>query len=285
MMDVRQQIETLSSRLTVAERKVVAALLADYPFAGLEPIQAFADKTNVSAPSITRFVQKLGCNGYLEFQRKLIGELKESQQSPVELRQRTGPVSERFLGGFLTRASEIVSQAGESVTEAQFERICNTLADEKRAIYLIGGRISDSVAQYLSRHLRQIRRDVFHIPSDPEIWPEYLLRMRPRDILYIVDFRRYEKRLAGLAKNASEERGAQIIVVTDKWLSPISGHAKEILAMPIESGTAWDSYCAAIALTEAIITRVADRDWDATQRRIKVWDGLRLKRDFEQDEE
>lgn len=283
-MDVREQIEDLSPQLTAAERKLAVALLADYPFAGLEPIQAFADKTHVSAPSITRFVQKLGCSGYLEFQRRLIGELKESQQSPVELRQRTGPVSKHFLGEFLSRTSDIVAQAGESVTEAQFERVCSSLADRKRAIYLIGGRISDAVAQYLSRHLRQIRRDVFHIPADPEIWPEYLLRMRPKDVLYVVDFRRYEKRLAQLAKSAAEERGAQVMVVTDKWLSPIASHAKEIMAMPIESGTAWDSYCAAIAMTEAIITRVADQDWDATQRRIRVWDGLRLQQDFEQDD-
>lgn len=283
-MDVRQQIEDMSPKLTASERKLAAVLLADYPFAGLEPIQAFAEKTHVSAPSITRFVQKLGCGGYLEFQRRLISELKEDQQSPVELRHRTGPVSDHFLGGFLQRASDIVKMAGESVTEAQFERVCAMLSDQKRSIHMIGGRISDPVAQYLSRHLRQVRQDVFHIPSDPEVWPEYLLRMRPRDVLYVVDFRRYEQRLADLARNAAERRGAQVILVTDKWLSPISSHAREILAMPIESGTAWDSYCAAIAVTEAMITRVADQDWDATQNRIKVWDSLRLQQDHDHEE-
>ncbi|MEM9107865.1 MAG: MurR/RpiR family transcriptional regulator [Pseudomonadota bacterium] len=283
-MDVRHQIEDMSPRLTASERKLAAVLLADYPFAGLEPIQAFAEKTHVSAPSITRFVQKLGCGGYLEFQRRLISELKEDQQSPVELRHRAGPVSDHFLGGFLDRASDIVKMAGESVTEAQFERVCAMLSDQKRSIHMIGGRISDPIAQYLSRHLRQVRRDVFHIPSDPEVWPEYLLRMRPRDVLYMVDFRRYEQRLADLARNAAERRGAQVILVTDKWLSPISSHAREILAMPIESGTAWDSYCAAIAVTEAMIARVADQDWDATQNRIKVWDSLRLQQDQDDDE-
>ena len=54
--------------------------------------------------------------------------------------------------------------------------------------------------------------------------------------------------------------------------------------MPIESGTAWDSYCAAIAVTEAIITRVADQDWDATQNRIKDWDSLRLQQDHDHEE-
>ena len=283
-MDVRQQIEDMSPRLTASERKLAVVLLADYPFAGLEPIQIFAEKTHVSAPSITRFVQKLGCGGYLEFQRRLISELKEDQQSPVELRRRTGPVSDHFLGSFLDRASNIVKLAGESVTEAQFERVCAMLSDEKRSIHMIGGRISDPVAQYLSRHLRQIRKDVFHIPSDPEVWPEYLLRMRTRDVLYVVDFRRYEQRLSDLARNAAERRGAQVILVTDKWLSPISSHAREILAMPIESGTAWDSYCAAIAVTEAIITRVADQDWDATQNRIKDWDSLRLQQDHDHEE-
>jgi DNA-binding MurR/RpiR family transcriptional regulator len=275
-MGLRERIEQLSEDFTSAERKLASALLSDYPFAGLDTIQNFAEHTHTSAPSITRFIQKLGCNGYQDFQRSLIGELKEGKQSPVQLRRRVNPVVDGFLGEFLSRVSETVAAVSDVVTEAQFSRISERLADKKRSIYFVGGRISDPIAKYFSSHLRQIRPDIFHIPRDPEVWPEYLLRMRRQDILVLVDFRRYEHNLAKLAAKAAVGRGTRIFLITDKWLSPIAQNANEIIALPIESGTAWDSYCSAIALTEALISHISEHDWDATKKRIGSWDSLRL---------
>ena len=47
-------------KLTASERKIANAILADYPFTGLQTIQELAERTGVSAPSITRFVSKVG---------------------------------------------------------------------------------------------------------------------------------------------------------------------------------------------------------------------------------
>ncbi|MCR9136621.1 MAG: MurR/RpiR family transcriptional regulator [Alphaproteobacteria bacterium] len=275
-MDLRDRIEQMSKDFTSAERKLASALLSDYPFAGLETIQSFAQKTHTSAPSITRFVQKLGINGYQEFQRQLIGELKESKLSPVQLRRGSMPVKDSFLREHLNDTSQIVASVSDGVTATQFERVCGLLADQKRAIYFLGGRISDPILQYLSRHLRQIRQNVFHLPADTEVWPEYLLRMRPRDIFVTIDFRRYEARLEELSAKIANKRGSQIILLTDKWLSPVARHANEVLTIPIESASAWGTYSGALALTEAMITYISEQDWDATEKRIGQWDALRL---------
>lgn len=275
-MQVRERIEQLSDDLTSTERKLSTALLLDYPFAGLEPIQELARVTNTSPPSISRFVTKLGFQGFQDFQRHLIGELKQGQRSPVDLQAVSAPIHGAFLESFLERASTVVKDATKAVSEAQFGRISDMLADERRRIYVIGGRMSDTLAQYLSLHLRQIRAKVFHLPSDPEVWPEYLLRMRPRDVLFIFDFRRYQKSLSALAQKASDKRNVQVILLTDEWLSPISGCASEVLAVPIDSGTLWDSYTGAMALTEALVTRIAGQNWDHTKARIEEWDSMRL---------
>lgn len=278
-MQIRNRIEEISDDLTTTERKLCAALLSDYPFAGLEPIQSFAEMTKTSSPTVSRFVNKLGFQGYQEFQRHLISELKEGQRSPVDLQATSTPVEGVFLASFLDRAGMLLEETAATVSDAQFERICALLSDEKRSIYIIGGRMSDALGLYLSRHLRQIRAKVFHLPSDPEIWPEYLLRMRPKDVLFIVDFRRYQKNLEVLSKKAAEARNVQVVLTTDKWLSPISKHASEILAVPIDSGTMWDSYTGAMALMEAIVTRIANNNWAKTKSRIEAWDSVRL--DFE----
>ncbi|AFO88829.1 MurR/RpiR family transcriptional regulator [Phaeobacter inhibens] len=275
-MQVRERIEKLSEDLTATERKLSTALLLDYPFAGLEPIQDLAKATNTSPPSISRFVTKLGFQGFQEFQRHLIGELKQGQRSPVELQASSAPIHGAFLESFLDRASVVVKGATKAVSEAQFERVSEKLADEKRSIYVIGGRMSDTLAQHLSRHLRQIRAKVFHLPSDPEVWPEYLLRMRARDILFIVDFRRYQNSLSIFAQKAIMARNVQVVLMTDAWLSPISAQASEVLAVPIDSGTLWDSYTGALALLEALLTRIAEENWEQTKGRIEEWDSVRL---------
>ncbi len=275
-MHVKARIEALSNELTATERKLCTALLLDYPFAGLNAIQAFAEQTNTSPPTISRFVTKLGFQGFQDFQRQLIDELKEGNRSPLDLHQQDRPLRGEFLEDFVTRAVALVSAAASATTQAQFERICALLADDKRSIYVIGGRISDSIALYLSRHLRQIRGNIFHLPPDPESWPEYLLRMKPRDVLFIADFRRYQPSLRRLAENAAKGRGAQIVVLTDKWLSPVAKHATEVIATPIESGTVWDSYSGALVLMEAIVTRIAENNWGKTRARIEAWDAMRL---------
>ncbi|MEO9631167.1 MAG: MurR/RpiR family transcriptional regulator [Sulfitobacter sp.] len=275
-MLVRERIEEMFEGLTSTERKLSSALLVDYPFAGLEPIQELAKATNTSPPSISRFVTKLGFQGFQDFQRQLIAELKQGQRSPVELQASSAPIQGAFLASFLQRVGTVIEDATKSVSEAQFERIAKILADEKRSIYIIGGRMSDPIAQHLSRHLRQIRSKVFHLPSDPEVWPEYLLRMRARDVLFTVDFRRYQSNLLALAQKAVEARNAQVVLMTDEWLSPISAHASEILAAPIDSNTLWDSYSGALALLEALVTRIAEQNWDQTKNRIEEWDSVRL---------
>ena len=273
-MLIKDRIETAAETLTTGERKLAATILSDYPFAGLTSIQELAARAEVSAPSISRFVTKIGLEGYQEFQRDLLAELKEGARSPVDVHGGGRTVQGGYLKDFIAKAASQLAVAADAITEDQFGQICADLTDQKRSVYVLGGRISDTIAKHLSFHLRQIRKDVFHLPENPESWPEYLLRMRAGDILYVVDFRRYQPALAELAA-AANGRGARIMLMTDKWISPIAKHAHQVMPVPIESGTLWDTYSAALSVTEAIVTRIAEDNWDQTRARIEAWDALR----------
>ncbi len=123
-VSVRERIEASASNFTGSERKLAAALLADYPYAGLETIQDLALRAEVSAPSISRFVAKIGLAGYQEFQRRLLSELKEGNRSPVEVHGGGRAVDGGYLGDFIARATAQMAVSGEAITEAQFERVC-----------------------------------------------------------------------------------------------------------------------------------------------------------------
>src|SRR5438270_4767733 len=69
--------------LSPAERKLARVLLASYPIAGLESVARFAERAGVSAPTVTRFITKLGFRGYPEFQEALQLEVQERLSSPL----------------------------------------------------------------------------------------------------------------------------------------------------------------------------------------------------------
>ncbi|OJU89051.1 MAG: RpiR family transcriptional regulator [Shinella sp. 65-6] len=274
---VRTRIRDAAAQLTASERKIANAILADYPFTGLESIQELAAKTGVSAPSVTRFVSKIGCSGFQDLQRQLIAELKEGQRSPLDLKTSQKPVGHsEFLSEYVTRISSVIQEMAATVSQAQFDILADLVADPSRNIFLLGGRVSDNVASFLSIHLRQIRSGIYHMADNPEFWPEHVLRMRRKDVVVLFDFRRYQLSLARLAETIAEARGATIVAVTDKWMSPAARSADHIVALPIDAGTAWDTVAAAIVLVEALIVRVSETDWEATQKRIRDWDGVRF---------
>ena len=88
-----------------------------------------------------------------------------------------------FLAGVLLAETKYRYQI-----EADIAPFRGLLADPRRAVFVLGGRMSDTVLGFMSRHLRQARDKVHHLPADPESWPDDLLRMKPRDVLKVVCF-------------------------------------------------------------------------------------------------
>jgi DNA-binding MurR/RpiR family transcriptional regulator len=277
LMSVRESIKQDAAKLTASERKIANAVLADYPFGGLQTIQELAERTGVSAPSITRFVSKIGFSGYQDFQRQLIGELREGRRSPLDLKATEDLVDYgAFLADYARRTSARVKEMAETVSQEQFDQFLKLVADPSRNVFLIGGRISDSIANFLSVHLKQIRARIYHLPADSEQWPEHILRMRKQDVFIMFDFRRYQPDLASLADIVATKRQPSIVLITDKWMSPVARHSDIVIALPIDIGTAWDTAVCAITFVEALIVKVSEADWPATRKRIEAWDEVRL---------
>jgi len=278
-MTVRETIRREMAQLTASERKIGNVVLADYPFGALQTIQELAERTGVSAPSITRFVSKIGFAGYQEFQRQLITELREGRRSPLDLKatERLGNRN-TFLADYVRRTGERLAEMAGAVPQEQFDRILALVADPARSVFLLGGRISDSIAALLAVHLKQIRPKVHQLPPNPEHWPDHLLQIRKQDVLILFDFRRYQQDLARLAEMVAAKRQPSIVLITDKWMSPIARHSDHVVALPIEIETAWDTVICAIAFVEALIVKVSEADWPATKKRLEAWDELRLGR-------
>lgn len=270
--------------LTRAERQLAESILDKYPASGLGPLTALAAQAGVSVPTVARTVQKLGFQGYPEFQAALRDELMAMSRAPAARRSgRAGGVPDRHaLAAFTDTVTENIRQTLDQIDPAAFDAACALVADRDRHLYIVGGRVSHTVAEYLFQHLQIIRPAVTHVRSTSNAWPQYLLDVSEGDVFVLFDMRRYENNTLKLAEIA-RERGARLILFTDQWRSPLHTLAEITFSARTAVPSPWDSVTTPLLLIEAMIAAVHDAapDGDARMATLEeMFDRTRLFRKF-----
>jgi DNA-binding MurR/RpiR family transcriptional regulator len=261
------------SDLTPTERRAAHVLLSNYPFAGLETVAEFAARAGVSAPSILRFISRLGFGAYSDFQRRLKEELEAQLQSPL-MKRAPGERGDLPFSDFAHAVAANITHTFEAIPPAEFEAIVGLLSDMKRRVHLVGGRFTEALALYAVRHLRILRSDVGLVEGQAATWRDQVIDFGRRDVLVVFDIRRYQDDVVHLAEEAVG-RGTTIILFTDQWLSPIARLAKHVISARIVVPSNWDSSAALFAVLEALIASITKRLWDVSEPRMKVLEELR----------
>lgn len=267
---VKDRISDRGGALTPAERRVSDALLRDYPVAGLQSITRLAEAAGVSTPTVIRLARKLGFPGFPEMQAALRDEASEQIRTPILRREAwpTGRADLPAFRAFAEAAFDNLARTIERLDPASFEGITRLLADPGRRIFLTGGRITRSNADYFFNHLQIIRADVTLLAASSNVWPQYLLDMKAGSVLVLFDIRRYERELERLATLA-KERGARIALFTDAWGSPITRVADHVVRATVDVPSSWDSTLGLNLVIEALIAEVQTRNWDPARERIE----------------
>jgi DNA-binding MurR/RpiR family transcriptional regulator len=259
--------------LTPTERRAAHVLLSNYPFAGLETVAQFAARAGVSAPSILRFIARLGFTAYADFQRHLKNELEAQLQSPL-MKQAPDTANATPLSSFAAAVLTNVAQTFESVAPAEFDAILAILTDTKRRLHVVGGRLTEAISLYAVRHLRVIRPEVTLVEGQAATWRDQVIDFGKRDVLIVFDIRRYQDDIVLLAQEANE-RGATIVLFTDQWLSPIARFARHVIAARTAVPSNWDSNAAILAVVEALIAAATKSLWDLSKARMEALEVLR----------
>jgi len=271
---VRQLIRKHYQTLTQSERKFANALVENYPNAGLATITAAAEGAGVSTPVVARMVQKLGFKGFPQFHQALLQELQAKVSGPTERRAvwaAEAPES-HMLNRFAGAVTQNLAQTFSNIDTTQFDAAARLMASAP-GLYIVGGRITRSLAEYAFTHFQAIREGVTHLTSSPATWPHYVLDMVEGDTLLIFDVRRYEENLLRLAEIASD-RGVRVILITDQWASPVAGLAEATFHCWGEIPSAWDSNIATLSLIEALIAATQEERWPEARERFERLDKL-----------
>ncbi len=267
---IAERLQAGFEALTRAERQLAGSLLENYPVSGLGSITKVAQNAQVSTPTVARMVQKLGYSGFPEFQAQLRRELEAKISGPIAKHETWASQAPEghILNRFTEAVSENIRQSLAQIDTESFEAAADLLADTKRHVYVVGGRITRALADYFFLHMQVVRPDVTLIQSISNAWPHYLLNVHEGDVLVVFDVRRYENATLKLAEMA-RERGARIVLFTDQWRSPVGAMADHVFSARIAVPSAWDSQVVPMLLLETVLAAVQERTWQQTRDRME----------------
>ncbi|KQX35209.1 hypothetical protein ASD04_14240 [Devosia sp. Root436] len=267
---VAGRIHDAIHRLTSAEKRAARGLLGSYPTLGLAPVAEFAQQAGASSATVLRFVSQLGYRSYPDFQRALREELEERSKSPLQRSPVSGGQAggdEHFFDRFVTQAVDNLRGSAALIPASEFEAVCVRLAENRGTCYLAGGRFTDFLAGYMEAHLRLIRPSVRRLEGRPATRADQLIDVRPGDLAVIFDVRRYDPSLVEVATDLAARR-AQIALITDEWMSPVSRFARFVLPCRTEIGRTWDANGSLFTLVEAVIARTTELSWPTASKRM-----------------
>ncbi|KIP91320.1 RpiR family transcriptional regulator [Pseudomonas moraviensis] len=273
MPPLRDLITDPGLDLTPSERKVVRALLDQYPRNGLGPMARLAEHAGVSDPTIVRLVKKLGFGGYADFQEALLSDMDHRLRSPRTLLQPRSQQNKNDAWAHYLADSHRLLVDTQALTQPEDVRILvEWLLDSRHQIYCFGGRFSILLANYLLNHLRLLRPGCFAL-EDNALLPDRLYDLQRQDVVLVFDYRRYQTQALRVA-TAAKNNNARVVLFTDVYASPLREMADLIISAPVESASPFDTMVPALAQVEALIACLTLRVPDPADR-LEGIDALR----------
>ena len=275
-MAIRDRLTDGEIAFTRAELKIVRQLLSNYPAAGLNTVAHLAGAADVSNPTVVRFANKLGYEGYPEFQAALLGEVQERMSSPLSMLDTRRPSleQENFYQYFLRASIHALEASMQMLPPDDFEAAVDVAADLTLRVHCLGGRFSGFLAGLLWSHMKQLRGEARWINGSQADQVDQLVDLGKRDVLFVYDYRRYQIDTIRFARQAAKQ-GARIVLFTDRWVSPIAEFAAVTLMAPVDTVSPYDTMVPAIAQTEALIAGLTARLAAHSRGRIERMEELR----------
>lgn len=286
---VAQRIRQVRGSLAPGELRVVAALTDGYPTAGLVPIAQLAGEAKVSAPTALRLVSKLGFSGYGAFQEALRDEVQTRLFSPVNVYPTSDDSDPEQLGR--STGDSALADAAVLYTEGVRATVNNlskddlaaavaALADTDRRVMLMGGRFTSVLAAQLHQYLRMLRPGVVLIPPGSADRMAAMTDVDDRTVAVLFDYRRYQQTTIEWGLRAAE-RGAQLVLVTDVYLSPLASQAASVLTTSHTGPGPFDSMAHGFVLTELLVSLVTKELGEPARSRLADFEEMQLAEERE----
>ncbi|WP_249028220.1 MurR/RpiR family transcriptional regulator [Rathayibacter tritici] len=207
-----------------------------------------AQHSGVSKATVSRLFRRLGFSNSQEVREH--ARALRSSGVPVGPAQRHG---DPLIAHLESERANLARLAG-AVGDGRLEEAVRLVAGA-REVVVIGLRNSYPVALHLRQQLAQARGRVRIAPQPGQSLGEELAGLGAEDVVVLVGFRRRPASFAGLVETLAA-RAVPVVLLADPPARRYAEQARVWLECPVDSGTAFDSYAAAMSAVALLASGV-----------------------------
>ena len=242
-------VAAVSRELTPTERRIAREVLDEPTLLAFGTVSDLASRVGTSRPTIVRFANKLGFDGYTQLQRHVRSDLSHRLARPSERIRHDKKVA--------LPARAAVNNALASVFKAtEGARLAALAKPVVRAanVWILSGETSQAGAHALHSGLSMVRPGVRSL--EEHSFGTDLSDAGPQDAAVVFDFFRYRRQVSN-ATRVFADAGVAVVAITDSPLSPLVEMAATWCEIEVPAIGPFDSSVPVVAIAELLVSHVA----------------------------
>ncbi|MFM1654511.1 MurR/RpiR family transcriptional regulator [Brevibacillus sp. B_LB10_24] len=268
-MPIEPLIKEKFAELSPGQKKVAEFLLGQMEKAAFYTAVQIGKEVDVSETTVIRLSYALGFNGFSQMQACIQEQvLKNHEFAGLRLHDKSEE-SQRENNPFVQvaeREIEILRQMMTQLNESDLWKAADWAIGADQVL-VVGYRASYAAAYWFSFELSMLRDNVSLIPASGDPY-EKLLALNEKSVAFAISFPRYTKETLAVAECA-KQRGARLIGVTDRVLSPIGRISDVTFTTDVNPSFGNYSVSAILNLLNMLITAIGIKDEAAIHSRTR----------------
>lgn len=260
--DLMKRIKSEYTKLSKGQKLIANFILENYDKAAFMTAATLGKSINISESTVVRFANRLGYEGYRDLQKDLQELIKNKLTTIQRLNLAENKMNDKtdIVAQIMERDMENIKKTINDIDLETFNKAVDLVLNGKKK-YIVGLRSSSFLAGYLGFYLNYILDDVSVIKSESNDIFEQLLRTTQDDVIIVITYPRYSRRIIDVLDFA-KERKTPIITITDSHNSPAAKEADISLIANSDMLSFIDSLVAPMSLINAFIIALSNEKKD-----------------------
>lgn len=264
------------NQMTKSQKKVANYLLFNMDKLLFFTADELAKAANVSTATVVRFARELDFEGYTDMQKAARLRFHDREEEPEDLPQSSPEEdsSEYLLEKSFRQDIQNLKRTFQDLSREDLERAC-TLLKTSRRVYLVGMRISRSMATYAYINWGMLRKGVHLIHNEGLDYAEELIEITSEDLIVAFWAPRYNRATYQMLSHAKRQKASVLLITNREFnLTMEEGDFDVILRCCMENSSYQSSFVAPVTLVN-YLTRQLELEFSKDiAARLANWDSL-----------
>ena len=264
------------NQMTKSQKKVANYLLFNMDKLLFFTADELAKAANVSTATVVRFARELDFEGYTDMQKAARLRFHDREEEPEDLPQSSPEEdsSEYLLEKSFRQDIQNLKRTFQDLSREDLERAC-TLLKTSRRVYLVGMRISRSMATYAYINWGMLRKGVHLIHNEGLDYAEELIEINSEDLIVAFWAPRYNRATYQMLSHAKRQKASVLLITNREFnLTMEEGDFDVSLRCCMENSSYQSSFVAPVTLVN-YLTRQLELEFSKDiAARLANWDSL-----------